>query len=97
MPFKKLVQNGTLLNSARLLHVIETSFEDISQELVDYDTDHGRYVLPKKGPAILLIFQKSRGDLFTTIRKGKAGALEAYRANIGELFSLIVSNNAPAS
>ena len=87
-PFKKLASNNSLVNQAKLLQVIPVNLEDITQELRDFDTDFGRYPLPAKGKYLMLIFQKSHYDLFTTLRRDTPEKQEYYLRSVGQVFDL---------
>jgi len=83
-----------LLSKIELDKLIETDFIDLTQEFKDYDTDFGKYPLPKKGPALLLIFLKREG-LFTTIRRSVPHKVEYYKKAVGQTFTIDLSHDVP--
>jgi hypothetical protein len=89
-PFSKLFHNSSPIGAAKLLQVIETDYSDLTQEFKDYDTDFGKYPLPKKGPCILLIFQKN-GGIFTTVRRSIPHKVEYYKKAVGQMFDIDLS------
>lgn len=90
-PFKKLISDYYLIKTAKLLQVLPVDLSDITQEMIDFDTDFGKYSLPPKGAYLMLIFQKSAGDLFTTLRRETPAKREYYTRNIGQIFEIEVS------
>lgn len=93
-PFSKLFHNSSPIGAARLLQVIETDFSDLSQEFKDYDTDFGKYPLPKKGACLLLIFLK-QGGIFTTVRRSVPRKVEYYKNAVGQVFTIDLSHDVP--
>ena len=81
---------------ATLLEVITVKLEDLSQELLEYDTafaiadDHSK--LPKKGKYLLLLFLFSyEKRITTTLRPAWPPNKEKfYRDNIGKIFDIIL-------
>lgn len=93
-PFSKLFINSALIDSARLLQVLQIDLSDITQELRDYDTDFGAYPLPVKGKYLMLLFMKPNGGgLMTTLRRETPSKLEYYRGLVGEWVAVNVSHD----
>lgn len=84
----KLVKHNTLINSALLLQVFETTFQDLTQEFVDYDTSGANTELPKTGKCLCLLFC-AHGHLFTTVRKDNTANRELYQNAQGRVFDII--------
>lgn len=84
---------------ARLLHVQEINLEDLSEDLLEYDTayyDKGNlkhYPLPANGKFLLLLFKSLDSHaIFTTIRSryGKLGDKKKYYTeSTGHLFEVV--------
>lgn len=91
-PFSKLFYNNSPIDAATLLQVIETDHSDLSQEFRDYDTDFGKYPLPKKGPCLLLVFAK-KGGIFTTVRRSVPHKVEYYKKAVGQVFEVELSHD----
>lgn len=88
-PFSKLrcVTSGF----ATLLEVMEVNMENLSQTFLDFDTDQGKYKLPKKGKMIMLIFTSDKG-MFTTLRSIWPGTkMDYYKKNIGQNFEVAIT------
>jgi hypothetical protein len=81
-------KNGYLVKEAKLLEVISVLIKNISKEFLDYDTDDGKYELPKKGNFLMLIFQKSKYDIFTTMRRYTPEKYVYYKLKIGQVFDI---------
>jgi hypothetical protein len=81
---------GANTEGVKLLDVIEIDLKTLSKPFLDYDTDNGKYVLPKKGKYLMLIFEKNIGndelDLFTTLRRYTPEKYTYYNLQIGNLF-----------
>ncbi len=75
---------------AKLLDVIPINLETLSKTFLEYDTDGGKYKLPKKGAYLMLIFQKTVNNIFTTLRRQTPEKEKYYRENIGNFFNVIV-------
>jgi len=86
--YNKLFLDGKLIKEAILLDVIPVKIENLSKDFLNYDTDQGEYKLPKKGEYLLLIFQKSCTNIFTTLRRYIPEKEEYYRKLIGETFTI---------
>jgi len=77
-----------LRHPATLLEVIPVRLENLSAEFLNYDTDGGRFKLPKRGEYLLLIFRGYTG-LFPTLRAAwPSSKLKYYRDSIGEEFEI---------
>jgi len=74
----------------KLLQVMKIKLESLSKDFLDYDTDNGKYVLPKKGNYLMLIFQKSEDSIFTTLRKYSPEKFDHYSRHVGEQFKLTI-------
>lgn len=76
---------------ARLLQVVPVKLEDLSPEFLAYDTDNGRFQLPKQGDYLMLLFNhEGTWSLFTTIRRNTPEKLRYYQATVGEEFEIII-------
>lgn len=85
--------NGRTITYAKLLDVIPRKIEDVSAELIEWDTDHGTYQLPKKGEYLMLVFQKpGKRDLFCTFRRSTPGKEDYYRKCLGEIFYIEIND-----
>ena len=93
-PFSKLFHNNSPIDRAYLLQVIETDYSELTQEFRDYDTDFGKYPLPKKGPCLLLIFSK-QGGIFTTVRRSIPHKADYYRNAVGRGFDIELLHDVP--
>jgi len=76
------------ITRATLLEVIYVRLESLHKEFLDYDTDNGKYKLPKSGTYLLLIFKKTDEDIFTTLRRCTPEKEQYYRNNIGGTFAV---------
>ena len=93
--FSKLKDGFFTTKRAKLLEVLEVRLENLSPELIKYDTRHNfkeYYELPAKGDYLMLIFEKAPfwGEIFTTLRRSKPQKLEYYRGLIGQVFEVDV-------
>lgn len=87
--YTKLISFHENISKAKLLEVLIVNLEDLSKPFLDYDTDNGKFQLPKKGKYMLLIFQKYRmSHLFTTIRRWTEEKELYYKKNIGQVFNV---------
>lgn len=76
---------------ARLLSVQLVNLEELPQSFLDYDTDNGKYELPKRGTYLLLIFTTHKG-MFTTLRSAlQKHKVDYYTDSVGEEFFVHVS------
>lgn len=61
-----------------LMEVINVNLEDLSNAFLDFDTDGGKYKLPKKGKYLLLLFMGQSG-IFPTLRRWTPSKEKYYR------------------
>ena len=89
--YRKLLIGGELITRAKLLDVHAVKLENLTAELLEYDTD-GKYPLPKKGNYLMLVFLKPGKDfhLFTTLRSDRPGKFDYYHSRVGELFQVAI-------
>jgi hypothetical protein len=94
-PYRKLFVGGQIITRAKLLSVESVKLQDLTAEFLDYDTDGGKYELPKKGNYLRLTFLKPGQDahLFTTLRSDRPGKKEYYTEKIGQLFEVVLTEN----
>jgi len=94
-PYRKLFLNGKLITRAKLLSVEQVRIQDLTAEFLEYDTDAGKYKLPRSGNYLKLTFLKpsTQGEtnLFTTLRSDRPGKIDYYLARIGELFEVALT------
>ncbi len=100
---KLLDSDNDVITEAKLLHVIEVDMQSLNLSFIDYDTDNGKYKLPKSGKYIMLIFEKPREnnwaweidskDLFTTLRRHTKQKFEYYNNLIGQTFEVKSPNS----
>ena len=92
--YDKLVSSNSIVRSARLLYVQVIQLENLSQDFLNYDTDNGKYNLPKYGTHILLLFEKGKvclnkqRALFTTLRRYTIRKYEYYKELEGKEFEI---------
>lgn len=89
--FKKLKALGNI-NLARLLEVVEVNFNDLSLDFLNFDTDNGKFPLPKQGQYLLLIFNAQNG-VFFTLRRSNKEKKDYYKKARGEVFKIIYPRN----
>jgi hypothetical protein len=93
---KILNSHNDVIDSAILLQVLTVNLEDLSSAFLIYDTDSGKYELPKRGKYLMLIFLKEHEDyttdlnLFTTLRRHTPEKYDFYMSQIGATFEVIV-------
>ena len=85
------------MKRATLLHVQKVRLEDLSPELIDYDTCYGggeHYSLHSKGNYLLLLFRaEHRGHhIFTTLRRYTPWKAEYYKGLVGFEFKVELEN-----
>lgn len=96
---KLLDSYNDVITEAILLQVIEVEIADLSFAFLDYDTDSGKFKLPKTGKYIMLIFLKpyclhEKGmNLFTTLRRYTQQKFEYYYDLIGQTFEVVSPNS----
>lgn len=78
---------------AKLLETIPVNLEDLYESFIAYDTDLGKYALPKKGKYILLILEKDNQEIFTTIRRFTPQKFEYYKGKRGETFEVVIDDS----
>ena len=87
--YQKLGVIGNRLGSpytALLVSVQEINLKDLPKDFLKYDTDDGKYELPKSGKYLLLLFL-AVGGLFTTLRAAfPERKIDYYKSKIGLLF-----------
>jgi hypothetical protein len=98
-PYQKLLNShNDVIETARLLQVGFVRLETCTPEFIEYDTDGGKYKLPKEGEYIILIFEKphesytSDRNLFTTLRRYTHRKYEYYQNLIGKTFDVVLVN-----
>lgn len=105
--YRKLcdVATGKPVKEAVLLTAIPVPIEGLSKDFLNYDTDFGKYELPRQGFYLMLIFQKPNGEIFTTLRTqfayskvaGKTqNKLDYYQPLAGRVFQIVITENTPA-
>ena len=81
-------------STPKLIQVLKIRYNDLSKEMIEYDTKiyesdypwkEDYYKLPKTD-LILLIFQSDRNMIFTTIRRFTEKKFEYYKKAVGEYF-----------
>ena len=95
---KLMLPNGAPLQRAVLLDAVDISLGDMAREFLDYDTDDGTFVLPKRGEYLMLIFKKfslpdavvGGVNLFTTLRRSTPEKRRYYRNKIGFVFDVVI-------
>lgn len=89
--YKKLSVVGTDMH-AKLLGIVGVKLEKLDKPFLDYDTDHGKFELPKSGVYMMLIFQAQRG-IFTTLRAAyPSKKVKYYRDLVGQDFRVIINS-----
>lgn len=76
-----------------LLQVISIHIDQLSKPFIDYDTDNGTYKLEHQSLYLMLIFQKAKGDIFTTLRpqwNRFGNKLDYYQGLVGKEFNVEV-------
>lgn len=91
--YRKLLCNGQVVTRAKLLLVERVRLQDLTAEFLDYDTDGGKYELPKTGNYLKLTFLKPGNEmhLFTTLRSDRPGKIDYYLSRVGELFEVVLT------
>ena len=88
----KFTQRFTKLHDqkfARLLMVVDSKFENLTEGFLAYDTD-GRYPMPKEGNCLILIFMGNDNFLFTTVRDCRTPEkIQYYKSHVGRIFNII--------
>ena len=92
---KILDRSNDVIETARLLHVQLIDLSNLQSDFIAYDTDDGKYKLPKVGAYLMLIFLKPHEDyvtdlnLFTTLRRYTPEKIHYYKSRIGEEFKVV--------
>lgn len=81
-----------LNEEAFLIGVFPVKLEELHKDFISYDTDDGKYKLPKKGNYLMLLFKKDKYNCFTTLRRETPQKLEYYRSLIGQRFDIVISS-----
>jgi len=103
--YKKLLVDGRPIRTATLLLVLYVQMEELTQakQFIEYDTDNGVYKIPFDTYYLLLVFQKSNGDLFTTVRPASRNKMafgfnakykskfDYYRGLVGQEFNILIN------
>lgn len=84
--YDKLLGNAGYITKATLLDIFIVNLEELSQPFIDYDTDNGKYELPKRGKYMVLLFKKPymMHHLFTTVRRWTPDKYKYYQGMIGK-------------
>jgi len=92
--YKKILVANGFLYRATLLEMLEVDLKDLHKPFLDYDTDEGKFELPKSGKYLLLIFHGYYG-IFTTLRPAfPKSKVDYYKNSIGETFQVVVQEDA---
>jgi len=96
---KLLDEHNDVIDEALLLDVIPVNLEERSEVFIKYDTDNGKYSLPKKGKYLMLIFMKPpelsgicADNIFTTLRRYTHEKTAYYKGHIGETFVIEIAH-----
>lgn len=85
--------NGEIVRIATLVGVFPIELDEQCSQFLGYDTDDGRYLLPKSGKFILLLFLKNdEANLFTTLRRLTPSKYDYYHRRIGQDFEIVINN-----
>lgn len=90
--YKKHPLNVLNVSEVRLIEVLNSKFEDMSDTFKEYDTKYyceGHYKLPKKGDCLVLLFLgdgpiKGTLELFTTVRRSTPEKAAYYKGLRGQ-------------
>ena len=82
-----------IAQDAYLIGVFPVKLEKLHKSFIAYDTDYGIYKLPKKGKALMLLFQKNDYDCFTTLRRETPQKLKYYKSLTGQKFDIIITKD----
>ena len=99
---KLLDESNNVVSCAILLGVYEINLEDQHSKFIEYDTDYGKFPLPKRGKYLMLLFEKIKyhrlvnnklreqkgRHLFTTLRRSTPEKLKYYKSCVGQEFSI---------
>jgi hypothetical protein len=93
---KLLDRHNNVVESAKLIGLFRVKLEDLHPSFLFYDTDNGKYELPKKGDFLMLLFLKpfethvTEQNLFTTLRRYTPEKYEYYRKVVGFDFEIVI-------
>ena len=90
---KLLIDGRRLAVKVVLLQVVTIHIDQLSKPFIDYDTDNGTYKLEHQTTYLMLIFQKAKGDIFTTLRpqwNRFGNKLDYYQGLVGKEFNVEV-------
>lgn len=88
--YKKLRACGSS-EYVKLLGVVGVDLAKLDKPFLDYDTDNGKYKLPKSGVYMMLIFKGQHG-IFTTLRSPYPRyKVKHYKGKVGEDFKVIIN------
>ena len=73
-----------------LMEVLPVNIEDLSPDFIAFDTDNGKYKLPKKGKYLLLLFKGDLG-IFPTLRRWAPEKERYYRSQITYNFTIEIA------
>jgi len=89
--YTKLPINVMDGSEVRLIEVLNSKFEDLSDTFKEYDTQYygGNYKLPKKGDCLVLLFLGDgvtwdASELFTTVRRSTPEKEAYYKGLRGQ-------------
>lgn len=92
---KLLDEHNDMIESATLLDCTLINLEDLHPAFLTYDTDNGKYSLPKQGQYLQLLFLKpkegeyvSATNLFTTLRRHTPQKHNYYTSMVGREFEV---------
>ena len=100
---KLLDEHCDVIEIATLMGVYEINLEEQHEAFLLYDTNNGKYKLPKKGKYLMLLFEKinvstisyeTGRNLFTTLRRYTPRKAEYYKSHIGEEFNINITQRA---
>jgi hypothetical protein len=75
---------GAFAVPTKLLQVLTCDASELSLPFIDYDTTYaeGRYALPTG--KLIILFLKTNGQLWTTIRRWTPEKINYYKLHVGE-------------
>ena len=87
-PYLKLEnKDGFITKQAALLQMLPIDIHDLSDVFREYDTEL-KYHLPDVGRYLLLIFRRTDGEIFTTLRKNTDKNSIFYYQHTGKIFDI---------
>lgn len=92
---KLLDSHNNMIDSAKLIGLFRVKLEDLHPSFLFYDTDNGKYKLPKRGDFLMLLFLKPfetyicDQNLFTTLRRYTPQKDIYYQKKVGMDFDII--------